>query len=393
MYSQGEIDEAVAAGALAPEQAASLREFVSRRNVTPHNDEEYVRVYRGYNDLFITYACLFALVAVGWLGALVPIGGGGRTMGTGMIPQLPLLAPLLVTAASWGLAELFTRQRKTGLPSLLLATTFSFGAFVTLIMIIAPLATSPQAIGLFMSVAAAIAALASWGYYQRFSVTIAPALAVGFGVGAIAIMLGSMFATSPSGLQVLNVVILLVGIGVAVYAVTLDMKDPWRISDANEIGFWMHGVAATAIILPAASLLGLMDGIGTVLGGIAMIILFVVLTLVGLIFNRKLYAAATIQPLLTGINALTGGGASRNYNSYNTYPPASPYATYPRPSPAPDLFNGTLLTVIIISVLMLLLAIFWTPLRRSTMAILPASLRARLGDGAGSPVDQARTFQ
>lgn len=387
MYSQGEIEEAVAAGVLAPEQAAHFREFVAGRNATPHGEEEYVRIYRGYNDLFATYACLFALFALGWLGTLVPIGGRGSGMGMG-IPQLPILTPLLVAGASWGLAEIFTRARKTALASILLAVTFSLGSFATLAMIFMPMASSPEFAGILIAASAGIAAAATWGYYQRFQVTIGPALAVGLGVIGLAVLIGVLVARTPAGLNILNVLVVLIGIGVAYYATTLDMKDPWRVRDANEIGFWMHGVASTALIIPLAALFGLMSGVGSVGGGIAMVVIFFLLTLVGLILNRKVYALATLGPLITGISAMTGGG-SRRYGSAASYG-TSPYGYA---SPAPDPMAGNLVAVIIISILLLLLAMFWTPLRRSTMALLPAGLRARLGGDASAPIDQVRTFE
>ena len=46
MYSQNELDEAVAAGAISAEAAASLRAHIERQHSTPTVDEEQFRLLR-----------------------------------------------------------------------------------------------------------------------------------------------------------------------------------------------------------------------------------------------------------------------------------------------------------------------------------------------------------
>ena len=73
MYSQNDLDEAVAAGALSPDAAASLRAFVDRQRSSPGVDEENFRLITGFNDIFVSIASAILLFAVylRWL----PVGG------------------------------------------------------------------------------------------------------------------------------------------------------------------------------------------------------------------------------------------------------------------------------------------------------------------------------
>jgi hypothetical protein len=388
MYSQGEIDDAVTAGALAPEQAASFREFVAGRNQTPTADEEYFRWIRGYNDFFVAYACIAALVAVGMVGALIPIGGrsGG---GFGPFPSLPIMAPLFVAAASWGLAEIFTLRRRTALPSWLLTLTFGFGVFMTLLMIVAPMMGSISSVAILSALAAAIAAAATWGFWLRFRVPVAPAMAVGLAVIAITALLGVMFAGNRSGGAILSIITLLIGLGVFAYALWWDMKDRWRITDRSEVALWLHILAAALLVLPLANLLGVGQGIGSAGSAVVMVLLFLVFALLSLVVNRKALLLTALAPLIQAINSLIQG--SRRSSSYDTYGSSSGSSGYS--GPGSDMFGGTVVTVVIISLILLLLAIFWSPIRRGVLGILPAGLRDRLAPSGGTPIEQARPFE
>ncbi len=53
MYSQNDLDEAVAAGALSADAAAALRAFVDSQRASPAVDEENFRLITGFNDIFV----------------------------------------------------------------------------------------------------------------------------------------------------------------------------------------------------------------------------------------------------------------------------------------------------------------------------------------------------
>src|SRR3990170_7748947 len=125
MYSQTDLDEAVAAGALSVDAANALRAFVDQQRATPAVDEEQFRLITGFNDIFVSIAAVILLVAVGWIGQWV-----GTAIGTAVDGEGPsFLAPAAVAATSWGLALFFTAKRPMALPSILLLLAFVGSVF------------------------------------------------------------------------------------------------------------------------------------------------------------------------------------------------------------------------------------------------------------------------
>ena len=125
MYSQNDLDEAVASGALSAESATALRAFVERQRALPSVDEEHFRLITGFNDIFVSIAAAILLFAVGWIGQSIGRVDGPRRS-TAMAPAR--FAPLAVAATAWGLALFFTAKRRMALPSILLLLAFVGGA-------------------------------------------------------------------------------------------------------------------------------------------------------------------------------------------------------------------------------------------------------------------------
>ena len=108
MYSHSDIEEAVASGALSADQAASLRNFVARRNGTP-TDEEHVRWLLGFSDMYIYVSSLLLIAGIGWLGSKIEVGRGPS-----------FFIPLLIGLACWGLSEYFVRRKHLALTAITL---------------------------------------------------------------------------------------------------------------------------------------------------------------------------------------------------------------------------------------------------------------------------------
>ena len=114
MYSDEDLDSAVAAGVLSAEAADALRAHVAQRRQLTGPDEEHFRLLTGFNDIFVTIASALLLAAVTSIGsAIVPWFGG-----------------VACAAVAWGLAEFFVRRRRMALPAILLlaspSSTVSF---------------------------------------------------------------------------------------------------------------------------------------------------------------------------------------------------------------------------------------------------------------------------
>src|SRR5215218_9053288 len=106
MYSQTDLDDAVASGAITAESAAALRAHIEQQRATPSADEEQFRLITGFNDIFVSIAAAILLFAVGFIGQWV-----GQKAGLTVDTDGPsFLGPLAVAATAWGLALFFTAK-------------------------------------------------------------------------------------------------------------------------------------------------------------------------------------------------------------------------------------------------------------------------------------------
>jgi hypothetical protein len=124
-----------------------------------------------------------------------------------------------------------------------------------------------------------------------------------------------------------------------------------------------------------------------------MILLFLLFALLALVVNRKAILLIALIPLIQAVNSLIRGGPSRSASSYDEYGSSYGSSANSYGGPGSEMFGGTVVTMVIISLIMLLLAIYWSPIRRSVLGILPAGLRHRLAPSETSPIDQARHFE
>src|SRR3982751_1958506 len=129
MYSQQELDDAVASGAITAQAADALRAYVEGQRTSAIPDEEQFRLLTGFNDIFVSIAAAILLFAVGWIGQSI-----GQSTGLAMLdrsgsggPGPSFLAPLAVAATAWPLALFFTARRRMALPSILLLLAFVGG--------------------------------------------------------------------------------------------------------------------------------------------------------------------------------------------------------------------------------------------------------------------------
>ncbi|MFL6731707.1 MAG: hypothetical protein ACJ8EP_05125, partial [Sphingomicrobium sp.] len=130
MYSQQELDDAVASGVISADAASALRAHVEGQRSTAIPDEEQFRLITGFNDIFVSIAAAILLFAVGWIGQSIGQSTGLFITDHGEIGP-SVLAPLAVAATAWGLALFFTGRRRMALPSILLLLAFVAGVLLT----------------------------------------------------------------------------------------------------------------------------------------------------------------------------------------------------------------------------------------------------------------------
>ncbi len=358
MYSESDLESAIAAGALTPQQAASFRDFVASGRHMPVVDEEHFRLLTGFNDIFVAIAAVILLVAVAWIGHYIP-------------PNVDVDGPspfsgLLVAATAWGLAEFFTRQRRMALPSILLLLAFVGGVFAASVfglvtMIGEDNLENGQSAALVFAAGAAIATAAAWVHWRRFRVPITVAAGA---AAAVALVLGliasAMVGTGENMTDaqmnqiraVLEGVALLLGVGVFLLAMRWDASDPRRETRRSDVAFWLHLLAAPLMVHPIFSLLGLTEGQASTLDGVAVIALYVLLGLVALAIDRRALLVSALAYVLYALNSL-----------FETYGVVE---------------LNVALTALVIGSALLLLSAFWTNARRAVVRPLPEGLQARL---------------
>jgi len=233
MYSQQEIDDAVASGVITAEAADALRAHIARQRSTAIPDEEQFRLLTGFNDIFVSIAAAILLFAVGWIGQSIGQATGLFISDHGETGP-SFLAPFAVAGTAWSLALFFTARRRMALPSILLLLAFVGGVFATaaflLVQIIGPDRFNDQGDVLAATVggvSAAIAAGAAWLHWRNFHVPITIAAGAAAVAGLfLAIVVGIVQpGDSEAAKNLILGFVLLLGIGVFLFAMWWDSSD------------------------------------------------------------------------------------------------------------------------------------------------------------------------
>lgn len=336
MIDERDLDAAVAAGILDAPTRARLAAFARDRRLEPSGpDEERFRLLTGFNDIFVTIAVGLVLFAVASL-------GGGIA---------PALGAAAVAAGSWALAEYFTRRRRMALPSIVLLLTFvgavfAFGAtlFVAGGIDGRELATAPG-----VTAAAAMAAVAAFAHWRRFMVPITVAAgAAAAGGTAIA----GLTAALPGLRDLVLVLLLVAGLAVFALAMAFDARDRARVTRASDVAFWLHLLAAPAIIHPVFALSGLLAGAAEPGAAALVVLVYAALTVVALAIDRRALLVSALGYVIYAIQTLVAGGGT--------------------------VTTSFAVTALLIGGFLVLLSAAWRPIRGRVIAALPPLLAARL---------------
>jgi hypothetical protein len=360
MYSQQELDDAVAAGVLKARDADALRTYIEGQRTTLIPDEEQFRLLTGFNDIFVSIAAAILLFALGWIGQSIGQAAGivirDGAEGTG--PSF--LAPLFVAGAAWALALYFTGRRRMALPSILLLLSFVIGVLVTSAFLLTEIIGADRfndniPLGTMVGGAsAAVAAAGAWLHWRRFRVPITVAAGAAAVAGLfVAIVVGIV---QPADRQSANTLILslvlMLGIGTFLFAMWWDASDRARLTRRSDVAFWLHLLAAPMIVHPVFTLLGLNDGRATVTEGLVVIVLYVALGLTALAIDRRALLVSALAYVLFAMQQLFQQFGAVELN--------------------------VALTALVIGSALLMLSAFWHQARGAIVRPLPESLRERL---------------
>ena len=362
MYSQQELDDAVASGAITAEAADALRVHIERQRTTSIPDEEQFRLITGFNDIFVSIAAAILLFAVGWIGQTIGQSTGLFVSDHGEVGP-SFLAPLAIAATAWGLALFFTARRRMALPSIVLLLAFVGGVLATsafvLVEIIGPdrFNNDDQLLAATVGgVSAAIAAAAAWLHWRRFHVPIT----VAAGAAAIAgLFLAIVVAIvqpgdSESAKNLILGFVLLLGVGMFLFAMWWDSSDRARVTRRSDVAFWLHLLAAPMIAHPIFALLGLTNGSVSTGEGLLVVGLYVLFGLTALAVDRRALLVSALAYVLYALTELFKRFGAVELN--------------------------IALTALVIGSALLLLSAYWHQSRRLIVTRLPSNLQGRLPD-------------
>ncbi|MEE1877156.1 hypothetical protein [Altererythrobacter litoralis] len=355
MYTEDDLRQAVASGAISAQAADALRESVKLTRDAPATDEEHFRLINSFNDIFVTIAAVLLLVAMAGIGqAFTPNLDGP-----------PPFSGLLIAGAAWGMAEYFTRIRRMALPSIVLLLAFVGGVFEMLLgTIVMSLGGdnfdgNQVLAGSLIAGAALATAGAAWIHWRRFMVPITVAAGAGaLTVTAIALIvtiIGPNNIDSPEPIFI--PLVFIAGLCVFAFAMRWDTSDRERQTRRSDVAFWLHLLAAPMIAHPLFHWLGVTGGNNIGLGAaMGVLVVYVALGMIALAIDRRALLVSALAYVLAALTFLFDRFGAVELN--------------------------VALTALVIGSALLTLSAFWTPIRRAIVQPLPEGLQARLPHAA-----------
>jgi len=324
MYTDEDLNTAVDKGIFTQEAVARFRQQLSAEKNTPAVDEESFRLITGFNDIFVVIACLLLLFSSLWA-----LRGFNEILGFLVFPVL-----------AWGLAEFFILKRKMALPAIVLLLAFVGGVFAFCLNLFHTLSETE------LAMAAGISAIAAYVHWRRFKVPITVAAGTGAVVGLIIFSVLSAFPGLKEGV----LLIVFIG-GVCAFSLAMywDASDRKRVTHRSDVAFWLHLLAAPLIVHPVFSALGILEGNESLAIMMAVILLYLFMTLISIAVDRKAFMVSSLAYVLYALSNLLDVYGVIGYS----------FA----------------ITGVCIGSVLLLLAAFWQPSRIRLVTLLPGMIQ------------------
>lgn len=301
---------AVTRGILTEAQSAQLIALSTTRRSAKAGlsaKEEPFVLFKGFNEVFVVVG--LTILFSGWVGVAF-LMGLDLDAPTGLTTILLSLGTILGLAA---VGNYFTTQRRMIAPSIALSIMTALSAGVL------GLALVGTSSALFEgALVAMIVALIMAGHYALFRVPFSAAIIAGAIYYAIWSAWSGMLVNSlvPSTLGEpgggaawlsLSVVTVLFGLAVFALAMRLDFSDPERVSTRSATAFWLHVVAAPAIVNTIAMRL-LADG-GAVAQGLLLAFLLAIAVVAIVIDRRSFLISGAGYSVALAVTLFSGGAA------------------------------------------------------------------------------------
>ncbi|AHM03468.1 Branched-chain amino acid ABC-type transport system, permease component [Roseibacterium elongatum DSM 19469] len=290
--TRDDLRAAVSSGVMTEAQAASLIVLSEERSgarARRSGLDEPFELFKGFNEIFIVVGLV--ILFAGWMGTT---GLSLLSIDSGYI--LGLVFSALAMGVIALLARYFTVARRMVAPSIALAVMFGISAGQAGLSLAAALDTELQST---ITLASGTAAVMLSVYYALFRVPFTVALiALGvFGTCFGLLTLGGSVPSAPEDLfllsadgpfALLTVVLGLVGL---VIALRFDMSDPHRVTRRAASGFWLHVVAAPAIVNTVA--LTLFDN-GSLMARLVLVGFVAMMALFAVVIDRRSFLVSGV---------------------------------------------------------------------------------------------------
>ncbi len=342
MIERDDIKAAVGSGLINEKQAADLISLSdsrrgARENLNP-GDEPF-ELFKGFNEIFIVIGLL--ILSFGWWGVVTLILGDEIVD----LQNFAMMVTLIGGVFLWLLSEYFVRKRRMVGPAIALSVMFAanaafgFTAVMSEPFMLAQNDFSSVPLPLFLATLTLVV------YWWRFRVPFAMAMI------AVGLFIVAIVYTASRGGRIENVsdlfllsaggpfawITLVLGLLVFAVAMTFDMSDPHRVTRRSANGFWLHVVAAPALVNTMALSLMDQDNSGSNLILLGVLAMFAI---VAIVIDRRSFLIAAIGYIVALAATVFEG-------------------------------DGAALTVLILGIVLLLLGAFWERIRASVLRLMP----------------------
>ncbi len=343
MIERDDLRAAVGSGLITEKQAAGLITLSdsrrgARENLNP-GDEPF-ELFKGFNEIFIVIGLL--ILSTGWWGVVTLALGDSVVNLQNFATVVTLIGGVLL----WALSEYFVRKRRMVAPAIALSVMFATNAgFGFTAALSEPFMVAQND---FSSVPfpLLLATLSLLVYWWRFRVPFAMAM-IAVGLFAIAIVftasrggrvedISDLFLLSADG----PFAWITLALGILVFAVAMmfDMSDPHRVTRRSANGFWLHVVAAPALVNTVALSLLDQDSNNSNLILLGLLAMFAI---VAIVIDRRSFLIAAIGYIVALAATVFEG-------------------------------DGAALTVLVLGVVLLLLGAFWERIRARILQMMPS---------------------
>lgn len=278
-----DIKAGTAAGIIDENQAARLMVLVNERQgrrALNLSDDEPFELFQGFSEIFISIGLIILISGVA---AFSVVAGG------------VFVYALVLIVSCWGAAQYFTVKRRMTLPSIVLVIGYAQGVTATLLLILGDVSGRGVVV-----VFGAIGIAAMIAHYRFFRVPFSMFLAGLFGLATVF----GLFADT--GLQIDPVrgfdtsflaggsfgwASLIFGALALTAALWFDLRDPHRVGRLARSAFWLHVLAAPALVHTIMLTFYRLEGVtGTILTMLG----FAIIACFALIIDRRSFITAAL---------------------------------------------------------------------------------------------------